>query len=198
MNEENILITWQENQKLAARHNHEEITNEIKTKNMNKIKNTFERIKSKTQQLTVIMLVLLVGTSTITDFSQPFEIVYLGLLLIGLISYTIISSQILFKDYNHLNLVESLKAKINMIQNYTKNYDVFSAFFYIGIIILILVQVLTVLPIEFDLKIEASIFLLITWIYFIVKRKPHNGDKYNMNVELNELKDILLNLKNPN
>ena len=67
MNEENILRTWQENQNLVAEHNHEEITNDIKTKNMNKIKNTFERIKSKTQQLSVIMLLLFVGTLTITD-----------------------------------------------------------------------------------------------------------------------------------
>lgn len=198
MNEENILRTWQENQNLVAEHNYEEITNDIKTKNINKVKNTFERIKSKTQQLSVIMLLLFAGTLTITDFSQPFEIAYLGLLLIGVICYVIISSPILFKDYNHLNLVESLKAKVKIIQNYTKNYNSFSAFFYVGLIILILIQVLTVLPIEFDLKIEALIFLLIIWVYFIVKRKTNNDDKYNMNIELNELKVILVNLEKSN
>ena len=198
MNEENILRTWQHNQKLVAGYNLEKLTEEIKTKNMNKFKNTFEIIKYKTQQLSGIMVVLLLGTFTITDFTQPFEIVYLTLLSIGLISYVIISSQILFKDFNHLNLVESLKAKVNMIQNYTQNYNVFSAFFYVGIIILILVQFLTVLPIEFDLKIEVSIFLLITWVYFIVKRKTNDDDKYNMKIELKELKELLANLKRTN
>jgi len=186
MNEENILRTWRENS---------EITSEIKTKSMHKMKNTFERIKSKTQQLSLIMLLLFLGTLTITDFSQPLEMVYLGLLLVGLLSYTFISSQILFKNYNHLTLIESLKAKVKMIQNYSKNYNAFSSFFFVGIVVLILAQLLTVLPVEIDLKVEASIFLLITWIYFILKRKTNSKDKYNMNIELKELQDILANLE---
>lgn len=197
MNNEELLNLWQENQQSADAHDHGDLVNKIQSKSKNKMETTFEKVRTRTKNLSLIIFVLLLGTACITDYNNTMEVLYLGLLFIGLVSYLVISAKILLNDYTSTDVVSSLKVKVEMIQSYVRNYSVFSSFFYVGIVLLILLQVITVLPIEIDLMIEAAVFMLGVWIFFMYKSSVNEEDSFAMQTELKELKQMLTSLTNP-
>jgi len=196
MNNQEIFNSWKKDQhELIEEFNIDNMVNEIEEKNNNKMKNTFENIKSKTRKLSLIILGLILFTGIVTDFTNPLESGYIAFLVAGFILYIIISKQILFGQYDHISLVNSLTSKIEMIKNYMKHYKIFSAFLYIGIFLLVLFQVISILPLSPMVKILIATITTLSSVYFYFHSDIDKEDHFSMSTELGELTDILNNLK---
>jgi len=196
MNNQEIFNSWQQDQnELIEDFNIDSMVNEIEEKSNKKMKNTFENIRTKTQQLALIILGLILFTGAVTDFTNPLEFGYIAFLTVGFILYLIISKQILFGQYDHINLVNSLNSKIEMIKNYMKHYKVFSAFLYLGIFLLVLFQVISIIPVSLFIKIAIAAIVTISSVYFYFNSNMYKEDHFNMSTELGELNLILNNLK---
>ena len=187
MEDQKLFNMWKSDQGIASVQNPDEIISKLKNNSKIMVNDAMQMIKMKTQKLILIIAIILIGTATITDLGQFWEMAYLGFLGMGLVAYIVLSREVLFQNIPTQDMMSSIRSKIKVLKSYRDNYKVFSSVFSAGIIGLILYQVISVLPIDLELKIESGVILAISATVFIYKYQTPSDDHFSAEKEIFQL-----------